>query len=411
MYAPEMGATRLTDVQVSAEMEQLPGFRLPDDAVDVDTVRADADRADGLAHLKRLRKRTAHGIAHAVAVGRRVYPLAAGGAVELAREDSGRSLFPRDAVRAGQFALQAGAGDERQGGLRFCGLVFDAGAEGAGVVVFVRFPAPRGVAVVSGEGDARGAKGLAHGQRLAQRAQLRAGHAHAVPTRRGTTCPWRWKSTAPSSSGSAARSRFRLGIGIGSDVAAKAQRQLFGFGGGQLSPRPRMAAPSWAGALRRSVRRRGRRRRRALASVRMGASAVSPSAMAGKAGDGGEIAIRRNLGPRLRRFRRLGRGVGVGRGEALCMGAGLGSSLVGSGDALRVGAGLGRESVGSGDALWATGPEKARCPPGPDTASGRTRSCRKENAPTSTATTAAAAARRCRRRRISARRRARRTPS
>ena len=111
--------------------EQLPGFRLPDDAAYVDAVRANAVRTDGLAHFQRMRKRAAHGIAHAVAVGRRVYPLAAGGTVEHAGEDGGRGLFPRGAVRTGQFALQTGAGDERQGGLRFRGLVLDAGAEGA----------------------------------------------------------------------------------------------------------------------------------------------------------------------------------------------------------------------------------------------------------------------------------------
>ena len=138
IYAPENGiktAGGRADVRGD---EQLPGFRLPDDAVYVDAVRADAVRADGLAHFQRMRKQTAHGIAHAFAVGRRVYPLAAGGAVEKAREDGGRGLFPRDAVRTGQLAPQAGAGDERQGGLRFLSLVLDAGAEGAGVVVFVR---------------------------------------------------------------------------------------------------------------------------------------------------------------------------------------------------------------------------------------------------------------------------------
>src|SRR5699024_5266602 len=34
--------------------EQLPGFRLPDDAVYVDAVRADAVRADGVAHFQRM---------------------------------------------------------------------------------------------------------------------------------------------------------------------------------------------------------------------------------------------------------------------------------------------------------------------------------------------------------------------
>ena len=244
--------------------EQLPGFRLPNDAVDVDTVRADADRADGLAHLKApCASVQPMGIAHAVAVGRRVYPLAAGGAVELAREDSGRSLFPRDAVRAGQFALQAGAGDERQGGLRFCGLRLRRRRRGRWRGSIRPLPgSTRGRRRLRRRRCTRGKRSGPWPAPRAACAALRRSCSCSW-TRRGTTCPCRWKSTPPVPAGRRRgalpprhRDRKRCS-GQGSTPAVRLRRRA-------VLPRPRMAAPSWGGALRKASSAQARRRQTLL---------------------------------------------------------------------------------------------------------------------------------------------------
>ena len=165
------------------------------------------------------------------------------------------------------------------------------------MVVFVRFPAPRGVAVVFGKGDARRAEVLPHGQRLAQRALLCAGHVHAVGLDVEPRAGVGGKADAHFQR-VGGEERFRLGIGVGGDVAAEAQRQLFGFGCGQFHRGKRrlvgLRRLGRDGGKGRFVRGDGRVRRFARSG-------------GGKFGVGGEVAVRRGLGPRLRGLRRLGR--------------------------------------------------------------------------------------------------------